>query len=88
MMTIYEKLVAGETLRVRFKNPVGVMERKSFTIKRLLMLGDYSVTESSEWAQFATVGGIMVNNKRKERMSPEAMQYWCEQLEEVVESDH
>lgn len=83
-MSVYEKLLEGETLRVRLKNPVGCMRREPFTVARLLLLGDYYVTESSEWAQFAVVGGVTINGQRRQRMEQEEMQSWCNGLEIVA----
>lgn len=83
-MSIYERLIAGEVLQVKFKTPLPGLHKKPFKVSRLLMMGpDYYVTEKSEWARFASVGGITINTRRRHRMESGEMQAWCEKLEVI-----
>ena len=80
--SIYTRLVAGEVLQVRLQHPLPAQNAAPFTIKRLLLLGKYSVTENSEWTPFGAVGGVIIN-RRKHRMNTRELQAWCERLELV-----
>ena len=84
-VSIYQRIVAGEKLIVRLKNPLVGMQQKPFSVVRLLTMGEnYSVAESSEWARFASVRGIIINGRQKHRMDQEEMQTWCSKLEIVA----
>lgn len=82
-MDMYEKLMAGNTIRVKIKHPVGKMKKTPFRVAPLWMIGDFYVTESSEWKRFARIGGITINGRKKHAMSQGEMQVWCQAMEEV-----
>lgn len=84
-MTVYGRLMAGETLRVQF---VGQPDREQFTLGPLWLIGDFYVTKRSDWKQFASIGGVTINKRRKHRMSPGEMQEWCSTVEVIDEKEN
>lgn len=88
MKTVYERLLAGETLTVQFAGQPEHAHKGTFTAQRLLLMGDlFYVNEGSEWARWAQVGGVRINGVRKHQMSDYEMREWCEGLEEVQDGE-
>jgi len=81
MANVYERISAGETLRVHFKPGLPGRYKKPFKVGPLWMLGDMYATESSEWKKFAKVGGVTINGRRRHRMGPGELAAWCNTVE-------
>jgi hypothetical protein len=82
-MSIYERIMSGETLQVKFKNPVEGLHQGAFKVGPLWLIGDMYVTDKSEWKRWAEVGGITINERKRHTMQPGEMQAWCSGLELV-----
>jgi hypothetical protein len=84
-LTIYERIMNGETIRVKLKEPTGKQRKKPFTVYPLHLMSDTQyVTKSSVWFKFSHVEGIRIGTKRTV-MTVDEMIWWCDQVEEVIE---
>lgn len=76
MTDLYARLMARETLWVRLADPSPTQHPEPFEVKPLLLFGGYWVSEHSEWAPFATVGGVIID-RRDYPMDAIDLQDWC-----------
>ena len=84
MKSIFMRILDGETLWVQFKVQRKGWHKGSFQIGPLWMIGEFYVTEQSEWKPFARVGGVVINGRRRKQMEHSEMQSWCNELEVIV----
>jgi hypothetical protein len=82
-LTIYERIVSGESIRVKIKCPIAKQRKKPFMVYPLhLMDNMHYVTKSSKWFRWSHVGGIRIGNN-KHALSEAEMIEWCDRVEEV-----
>lgn len=82
-LTVYEKLMNGDSVTVKFKEPGEGQRKTPFTVSPLYMMDEtHYVTKSSAWFRWSHIGGVRFLMKRV-AMNKEEMISWCDFLEEV-----
>jgi hypothetical protein len=82
-LTLYERVMNGDSIRVKLKCPLKKQRKEAFTVKPLyLMSPTQYVTKSSAYFKWSYIGGIWIGRSRHALTDTEMIE-WFEHVEEV-----